>query len=632
MGKRIAILSVLALAVSTAAVDEKAINFVRPGLVLKVTSAAIATDGTITAEVRITDPRGLPLDREGIQTPGVVALSFVAAALPKEGGNYTSYTTRVRSVAGVSRTAIQAAADAGGRFTKLEDGLYRYTFNTKAPASIDRTATHTIGVYSNRNLTEFEFPTNFASDVFHFLPAGGNVTTRHDIIRTATCNSCHFDLNFHGGSRRGVEMCVLCHQPQSTDPVTNNTLDFGIMIHKIHKGGDYKLNGFGGLVDYADVRLPVPGAVSNCGVCHKDAVSTAHLTNPTRAACGSCHSGVNFATGAGHRDLPQSSDANCARCHIPQGDSDYDASVAGSHVVPNFSTSLKGVKLEIVRVEDSVAGKQPVVTFSIKNRSNEPVAIETMDRLNVYLSGPTSDHLVAVSADGRRATAIGNGLYRFVLPNPIPAEARGTYRISLTGRQRLQLLAGTAKQRQADDIATSVESIFAVDNSRPVSRRKIVETSKCNTCHFELTFHGTQNTVEQCVMCHNADLVDAASKQSGQFTAMIHRIHRGKELEAPYVFARTSWEKAGFPGVISNCNTCHVNNSQQLPLAAGLRDVKEPAGPIENIKPEANACLSCHASRSAAAHAQVNTAPAGESCSVCHGRTSEFSVDRVHAR
>lgn len=632
MGKRIAILSVLALTVSTAAIDEKTINFVRPGLIVKIMAAAIAADGTVTADVRLTDPRGLPLDREGIQTPGVVALSFVVAALPKEGGSYTSYTTRVRSVAGVPRTAIQAAADAGGRYTKLEDGLYRYTFNTKAPATIDRTATHTIGVYSNRNLTEFEFPTNYASDVFHFLPAGGNVTTRHDIIRTATCNSCHLDLNFHGGSRRGVEMCVLCHQPQSTDPVTNNTLDFPVMIHKIHKGGDYKLNGFGGLVDYANVRFPASGGMSNCGVCHKDAVSTAHLTNPTRAACGSCHTEANFATGVGHRDLPQSNDANCARCHIPQGDSDYDASVAGSHVVPNFSPSLKGVKLEIVRVEDGAAGKQPVVTFSIKNRANEPVAIESMDRLNVYLSGPTSDHLGAVSADARRATAVGDGVYRFLLPNPISAEARGTYRISLTGRQRLQLLPGTAKQRQADDIATSVESIFAVDNSRPVARRQVVSTDKCNACHVKLTFHGTQNVVEQCVMCHNADLVDATTKQSAQFTAMIHRIHRGRDLEAPYSVGGESWDKAVFPGVISNCNTCHVNNSQQLPLAAGLRDIKEPAGPIESRKPETNACLSCHASQAAAAHAQVNTAPAGESCSVCHGRTSEFSVDRVHAR
>ncbi|MBM3785336.1 MAG: OmcA/MtrC family decaheme c-type cytochrome [Acidobacteria bacterium] len=621
--------------------DERTINFVRPGLTARITAAVIAADGTISADVRLTDPRGLPLDREGITTPGSVALSFVATVLPANAGHYTSYTTRIRTAAGTGRQAVQAAADAGGRFTKLDEGLYRYTFQTKAPANADRTATHSIGVYGNRNLAEFDLGIHYSSNVFNFVPAGGAVVRKHDIIRTETCNSCHEDLNFHGGSRRGMEMCVLCHQPQSTDPVTGNTLDMGVMSHKIHSGsalpsvkagGKYQLNGFGGIVDYSAIKFSASGGTSNCAVCHKDAVSTAHLSNPTRAACGSCHDDINFATGTGHRDLPQANDNNCSRCHIPQGDGDYDASVSGAHVVPNFSSFLKGVKLGIVRVDDAVAGKQPVVTFSIRNNADQPVALSTMDRLNVYLSGPATDHLGAVSGDARRAETVNDGTYRFLFPSAIPADAKGTYRISLTGRQRLQLNPGTAKQRQADDIATSVETFFAVDNSRAVARRRIVDTAKCNSCHVRLTFHGTQNTVEQCAMCHNADLVDADSKQSGQFTAMIHRIHSGKELGEPYVLGGADWSHVAYPGVRSNCVGCHINNSQQLPLPRGLRDVREPAGPLELRKPEANACLSCHSSIAAAAHAQVNTAPIGESCSVCHGRNSEFSVDRVHAR
>src|SRR5580765_984274 len=58
-----------------------AINFVRPGLVTKILSADIAADGTIRARIRITDPQGLGLDRLGIDTPGVVATSFVAASI-----------------------------------------------------------------------------------------------------------------------------------------------------------------------------------------------------------------------------------------------------------------------------------------------------------------------------------------------------------------------------------------------------------------------------------------------------------------------------------------------------------------------------------------------------------------------
>ncbi|MEP7367973.1 MAG: hypothetical protein ABI972_32315, partial [Acidobacteriota bacterium] len=133
------------------------VNFVRPGLVIKITAADIAADGTITATVLVTDPKGLPLDRLGVTTPGAVSLSFVAATIPKTQDQYTSYTTRTASGAAIASTQ-QAGADANGTFTTISDGQYTYRFNTKAPAGFDRTATHTIGVYGNRNLTEFELP------------------------------------------------------------------------------------------------------------------------------------------------------------------------------------------------------------------------------------------------------------------------------------------------------------------------------------------------------------------------------------------------------------------------------------------------------------------------------------------
>ena len=49
--------------------DANTVAFVRPGLVVKILSGAIAADGTITAKVRMTDPRGLPLDRDGSRLP-----------------------------------------------------------------------------------------------------------------------------------------------------------------------------------------------------------------------------------------------------------------------------------------------------------------------------------------------------------------------------------------------------------------------------------------------------------------------------------------------------------------------------------------------------------------------------------
>ena len=43
------------------------------------------------------------------------------------------------------------------------------------------------------------------------------------------------------------------------------------------------------------------------------------------------------------------------------------------------------------------------------------------------------------------------------------------------------------------------------------------------------------------------------------------------------------------------------------------------------------ACLGCHDTRDAAAHAYLNTAVFGEACGACHGATSEWSVATVHA-
>ena len=60
--------------------DPQVVAFVRPGLTIKVNSASIAADGTMTSVVTITDPQGLPLDNTGLTTPGVVTMSFTMGA------------------------------------------------------------------------------------------------------------------------------------------------------------------------------------------------------------------------------------------------------------------------------------------------------------------------------------------------------------------------------------------------------------------------------------------------------------------------------------------------------------------------------------------------------------------------
>src|SRR5262249_51347767 len=152
--------------------DAQAVAFIRPGFNVGVVSAQITAAGQISVRFRITDAGGLPLDRDGVLTPGPVTTSFICAYIPKGQSQYTSYTTRIRTDAATGKSATQAASDTGGSYQKVGDGEYTYTFAATAPSSIDRSATHTIGVWSIRNLSAFSLSNSFSDAAFTFVPDG----------------------------------------------------------------------------------------------------------------------------------------------------------------------------------------------------------------------------------------------------------------------------------------------------------------------------------------------------------------------------------------------------------------------------------------------------------------------------
>jgi OmcA/MtrC family decaheme c-type cytochrome len=657
------------------------VAFVRPGLKITVNSAEIAADGTISTTFTITDPVNAPLDRLGVASPGVVALSFVAARIPRNQQQYVAYTVRRVSGAAVSSTE-QAASDTGGTYTMLADGRYRYVFGTKA-TGFDASATHTIGIYGSRNLTEFELGTNYASTTFNFVPAGGAVTAVRDVIKTQSCNKCHDELSAHGGSRRGMEMCVLCHTPQTFDPDTGNTVDMKVMAHKIHMGSGlpsveagrpYQIIGFGGSVlDWSSVVYP--SDARRCESCHEQNTGAtqamAHLTRPTRVACGSCHDDVNFASGEHHVGGPQVSDNQCATCHIPQGELEFDASIRGAHVIPQDSAMLSGLAVDILRIEDGVAGRRPIVTFSVKDKSGAAVPLNRLSSLSLVMAGPTFDYGYTmfqnattpgyVSESAINATCAANGECRYTFTRPIPADARGTFSIGIESRRTETLLPGTTTQMDVQYGAPNKVFHFSVDGSPVQPRRATVATANCNQCHTKITAHGeNRNDVAMCVLCHNPSLTDAARRptavnvdergkpaQGVNFNLLIHRIHSGERLKEDgksYTvigFGGTAHDftevrfpamsPQGAPGDTRNCAMCHVSGSEQV-LNRVVHDVIDPQGPINPVKPVTSACTGCHVSIPAASHALVNTSALGESCNVCHGSTADFSVGKAHAQ
>src|SRR3954447_6264004 len=185
--------------------DSNAISYIRPGITAKVVSAAIAKDGTITARVKIADPKGVPLDMDGINTAGPVTLRFIAAYIPAGQKQYVAYTTTVlKATLNNNPSQIQAAADSGGTFVKNAEGDYTYTFKTKASTGFDATVTHAIGVYATRDLSEFmqyEEWAEASNDVYNCVPNGSTVKVIREVTSTKACNQCHDPMFGHGGSR-----------------------------------------------------------------------------------------------------------------------------------------------------------------------------------------------------------------------------------------------------------------------------------------------------------------------------------------------------------------------------------------------------------------------------------------------
>src|SRR5204863_1124188 len=73
--------------------DPNVVAFVRPGLSITITSTKIAADGTVTVGYKLADPKGLPLDLTGVQTPGAISVSFCLAYIPKGETQFWSYTS-----------------------------------------------------------------------------------------------------------------------------------------------------------------------------------------------------------------------------------------------------------------------------------------------------------------------------------------------------------------------------------------------------------------------------------------------------------------------------------------------------------------------------------------------------------
>lgn len=630
---------------------------VNTGAVIKIQSAAIAQDGTITVNLTLTDSAGAGLDVNGVYTAGAESLAFVAAYIPNGQTQYVAYTTTVdKATTNNNPSQVQASTDKGGTFTLVDapSGSYTYTFGTKAPANFDATATHTIGAQIERDLSAFGYPEMFTGNTtFSFVPNGSKVTVVRDVVNQAACNQCHDPLNAHGapGPRTLMSFCVLCHTPQSTNPDSLNTVDMKVFIHKLHMGSSlpsvvagtpYYVEHRGSREDFSTVVFPQD--IRTCTTCHAAGATSqadSWKTQPTRAACGSCHDDVNFATGQNHAAGFQADDTQCANCHDATMHNEFDASIPGAHTVPNNSTALPGIVLKITGVTSGGPGTSPTVAFTANDKSGNPIDVTKLTTFRVVLGGNNIDY--GVTPAGMRVsetptastlTVVSNGSYKYAMTNKIPATATGSYTVSLEASNSVTLMQGTTQQTTATDMAVPVEYYFSLSSAPVVPRRTVVSTANCSACHQNLgiVHSGSRGNTQECGICHNPTLTDGTSKDSVSMATQIHSIHRGANLANPYVLGTTNYQSILFPGDLRDCNTCHVGASYQVDNVGAVAPVATTGGFTPTTMPIAAACQGCHDDQATAAHALSNTNSLGESCVTCHGINGQFSVDSVHTR
>ena len=191
------------------------------------------------------------------------------------------------------------------------------------------------------------------------------------------------------------------------------------------------------------------------------------------------------------------------------------------------------------------------------------------------------------------------------------------------------------------------------------ARRAIVSNAKCNNCHGQLgvgpSFHsGARNNGEGCALCHLPNTATghtgAANNFGGgwsvQIKNMVHSIHASAKREQAFTYEATAANPNGFkevtyPGVLSNCEQCHVAGSYDFSAAANAAalpnllwttdakaDMSNP-GNVASIglspwvttlgrgqtnyitdnlvsSPVSSSCFGCHDSKIAVSHMQLN--------------------------
>jgi OmcA/MtrC family decaheme c-type cytochrome len=564
-----------------------------------------------------------------------------------------------------------ATTENSGQLTDNADGTWTYGYATDPGDPLSLTTMHRVCLQFSLNAPADNtcvdyIPADLADPAIglaatSLTPGFYDVYRSREVVAETSCNSCHAEVAVHGGGRTATSYCVTCHNPGSIDANSENTVDFKVLVHRIHYarnldsvvgGTPYKIWGFrNGEHNYSHVSYPQN--VRNCTRCHAgeedvafaleeglpppEATITADGFNwaskPNPETCLSCHESA-----VGHIGERTS----CVQCHGPG----EFASVQEKHR-NLLEEQGRALALNIDAVTSTGAGENPVITFSA-TRDGVPINVLdsadfdgdirfriAWDAATEYLnSGGSTPPISATLSD---AVAIGGNQFQIdtagstAVPEDIDT-------LGIHGLLDENTAGGTASARSPDFYAAS-------SSASATPRRQVVADVNCNNCHRRLDQHvpGSRSVTDNplvCVGCHEPNRQSGRQANSTDFSVLIHGLHASGFREMPY----RSWttERIQFPGDLANCDVCHTGGSHRLPLPLERAPLLD-ASATEYTTPIAAACGACHDDNLAQAHMEsaggavfngdFDTASAAvESCEVCHRTGASADVDVVHAR
>ena len=534
------------------------------------------------------------------------------------------------------------------------------------------------------------------------LHGGGRVDTQY-------CVMCHNPGTTDANSGNVLTLSTMVHK-----------IHAGKLLHGAAGGEDYTIWGYGNSKhSYAEVGFPQD--LRNCSVCHSGANPKTPQgdnwkTEASKGACLTCHaSNAGSAWELSHKPIAVSflnnataqakdlKDGFCAGCHAP-GTNISPERVHWNQNEENAAKYKMNIESAVFNDTADKTARTVSVTYSLTNPldgkaydlASNPTKFGSLRFILAYQNmtgqlvngqpGPVTE-FSAYNNGGNTAAVgastgvnLGNNRYtvNIAVPNDTAtAIASGTARVVSYGQIKENKL--DVQTRLEVSPVTTVNVVVQhtykdvlISGSALNPRRVIVSNEKCNVCHGALgttsgsntlanAFHsGARNTVEACVVCHDANRMSSTIMTNGssfnesyQFKRMIHGIHGNSKRASPFthgnkvvgIFCNPAGTtqiakdlcaandalpvplvlaadvenyaaEVAYPGVGLNCNACHVNNSYKQDLGTLGAVIKKDTGVTDPngwkvISPKVASCTACHDSAKAIDHVTLNIGDPG---------------------